>query len=233
MLTAAPQAAGIYLHALRHWWWALLLVAAATVAAAAFFTARQDRVYRAAATVAVGPAAEIEGASDVMRSLETLERRTIIATFASVAEARATRDSAAALLDLAPRDLSGYRVRAAVVPSTNIIRVSVEGPDGERVARVANAVSAVLADRAREMYRIFALRPLEEAVAARSPLRPEPTRNLIIAAIVGVFAGMLVALALEFLRPAPRRVPGNGDGRSVAAGPSRRPAREPVGSEQP
>lgn len=231
-MSTGSQAAGIYLNALRHWWWALLLVTGVTVAAAAFFTARQARVYRAAATVTVAPAAQIEDPSDVMRGLETLERRTIIATFASVAEARQTLDSAAALLDLGPRDLSGYRVQASVVPRTNIIRVTVEGRDGERVASVANAVTEVLSARASELYRIFALQPLEAAVPARSPIRPDPGRNLITAAILGMFAGMLVAVALEYFRRSLPGVPRTVEGGAAPPATARRPAREPVGQTE-
>lgn len=230
-MSGGAQAAGIYLGALRHWWWALLLVMATTVGAAGFFTARQQRVYRAAASATVAPAPSVEQASDIVRGLESLERRTVIATFASVAEARETQKAAAALVGLEARELSGYRTRAVVVPSTNIIRVTVEGRDGARAAQMANAVVEVLAARVREMYRVFALRPLEAAIPARKPIRPDLGRNLTVAAIVGLFAGVLLALALEYLRSARPWVAANGGSRP-AFRVARRPRHERVTSEE-
>lgn len=191
----------VYLRALRAWWWAVLLPPLVAMAAAALLTTREPQVYRAAATATVAPAAEIENPSDVMRGLETLERRTVIATFASVAETRETRESASTRAGLPERGRSGYRVRASVVPSTNIIRVTVEGPEPEHVSALANSVVDVLGGRAREMYRIFEIRPLQAASAPRTPIHPDPVRNVTIAGVLGLFAGFVLALALEHLRP--------------------------------
>ncbi|MBW3533828.1 MAG: hypothetical protein KY453_01210 [Gemmatimonadetes bacterium] len=195
----------VYLRALRAWWWAVVLPPLLAMAVAAMLTAGVPRVYRAAATATVAPASDIENPSDVMRGLETLERRTVIATFASVAGARETRDSAADRAQLPERGRSGYRVRASVVPSTNIIRVSVEGRDPEGVSAMANAVVAVLGDRAGQLYGIFEIRPLEAAAPPRVPLHPDPVRNVAIAGVLGLFAGFLLALVLEHLRPARSR----------------------------
>lgn len=190
-----------YLHTLRSWWWIVLLLPVAAAGTAAYLTAGESRVYRAVATAAVAPSSGIESASDVMRGLETLERRTVIATFASVAEANETVRAAAELLEDPGRSASRYRVRASVVPSTNILRVTVEGPEPARTAALANAVVQVLGEEAQEMYRIFELRPLEAAVEPRGAIHPDPARNVTVAAVLGLFAGLLATLALEHLRP--------------------------------
>jgi capsular polysaccharide biosynthesis protein len=178
----------------------VLAVPLLAVVSSAYWTNRQAPVFRAATEIAVAPSPDLTDPSDVMRGLETLERRTVIATFASIAETRETLAVAAARLGLEVSELRGYRVLASVVPRTNIIRISVEGGDGERVSLLANALATVAADEAKTMYKIFEMRPLEAARTARRPFHPDPSRNALIGAILGVFLGLLSALALDHVR---------------------------------
>lgn len=193
-------ASNVYVRALRNWWWAALAVPALAVGAALHLTDQQPRLYRASATAAVMPSPEITNPSEVMRGLETLERRTIIATFASMAGTRDARYAAAAALGLTTSQVSGYRVQASVLPSTNIIRITVQGGDGEQVSALANALVGIVADQAREMYRVFEIQPLEGAATAGAPFHPDPVRNATTAGILGLFCGILLALLLESLR---------------------------------
>lgn len=194
------------------------------VGSALHLTSREPRVYRAAATVAVMPSPDITNPADVMRGLETLERRTIIATFASMAGTYEARYAAADRLGLKSSDMSGYRVDASVLPSTNIIRVTVQGGDGDRVSALANELVDVLAEQALGMYRVFEMRPLEAAQPAGSPFHPDPARNSTTAGIVGLFCGLLLALLLEFIRS--RRTPPMT--RSAAARSDAPPGQEPL-----
>lgn len=178
---------------------------ALTLLACAFFTSRQPRVYRASTTVVVTPNTDVEGMGDVLRSLETLERRTVIATFARVPATAETRAAAARQLGRADADLSPYRVEASVLPNTNIIKIDVEGPDAAAAAAVANAVSEATRDEVRRMYRIFTLRTLAAASPAPRPVRPDPRRNYVVAGILGLFLGVLAAVLIErLLAPAAR-----------------------------
>lgn len=150
----------------------------------------------------VAPNTDIQGTGDILRTLETLERRTVIATFARVPASAETRVAAALHLGRAEKDLLPYRVEASILPSTNIIKIDVEGPDAGGVAAVANAVAAVTRDEVRRMYRIFTLRPLAAATAPARPIRPEPGRNYVVAGILGLFLGVLAMFLLERLRAA-------------------------------
>lgn len=192
--------------ALRYWWLSPLVAVLALLAAWAL-TARQPWVFQATAARVVVPSSSIAHATDVARSLEALERRTLIATIAQVAEARETRMEAAARAGLTPETLAELTVDARVVPSTNIIRIHTEGSDPARAAALANAIAAVTAEKGSRMYPLFALEPLEAAVAADEPIRPNLRRNLSIATMLGLFAGAGLALAATLgrrMRAAPR-----------------------------
>lgn len=195
----------LYRRALTRRWWIVLLVLALALGAAAWATSRQDPVYRASTTMAVIPNSEVSGTEDVLRSLDTLERRTVVATFARIPSTAETRADAARRMRIDGKALRGYQIRASVLPNTNIIKVDVEGPDRRRVAELANAAAATTRREARHMYRIYTMHPLEKAVPARHPIHPTPARNYLVAGLLGLFLGIGAALLFERLR-SPRTV---------------------------
>ena len=181
----------------RFRWIVAFVLPVLSILVAVVLTASQQPVYRSSTMLAVVPGPELQDGGEIMDALETLERRTIVATFARAAEARRTRAAAAAELGWDPADARRNRLRAVVVPSTNIIRIEVTGPDAERAAALANAAATVAAEEARRMYRIFALTPLETAIPAYTPDHPDPARNYAIAALIGAFLGILAFVALS------------------------------------
>jgi succinoglycan biosynthesis transport protein ExoP len=198
---AAPEPS--YAHALRKGWWVVALAVLASLGAAAAFTARQTPVYRASATVVVAPNTSVEGVADVLRTLETLERRSVIATFARIPSSPQMRAAVAQRLEL-PEGLRGIRIEGSVLPSTNILTIDVEGESAEQVAAIANAAADAMREEVRSLYRTFTTRRLSDAVVPPRPIRPDPRRNYVVAALLGLFVGVLAAMAT-----APRRtVPG-------------------------
>ncbi|HSL19897.1 MAG TPA: hypothetical protein VK886_00040 [Vicinamibacterales bacterium] len=183
----------------RHWW-IVAITWALTLAATAFFTSRQVPVYRASTSLAVAPDAGLQDAADVLRSLDTLDRRTIIATFARLPSTPESREEAARLLRAPLRELADYTVLAGVTPNTNIIRIDVEGPDAARAAELSNALAVVVSRRAPELYRIFTLQVIERAVPRSRPVRPDMRRNVVVGAIVGLLLGAAAAAGGYYLR---------------------------------
>jgi capsular polysaccharide biosynthesis protein len=196
----------IYLRVLKKRWWVLLVVLALCVGAAAIHTWRQEPVYKASTKVVVIPNEEVRDAGDVIRSLDTLDRRSVVATMADLPETREMRAAAQEMLGLSDSERRSLRVRTAVLPNTNIIRIDVHGPDPAAAARFANAVASVTRDRAARLYRIYEMQTLEAATERRSPVHPNPRRNYTVAAILGVLLGLAAAFALEaVLGPHPGR----------------------------
>lgn len=196
---------GFYTRALRRGWWIVLLVAAVTVAVAWFLARSQDPVYRASATLVATPSSSVEDQDEVLDAVETLERRTIVATFAEIPSAFGTRERAARRLGVEPADIRYYWIGGSVLPHTNVVRVDVIGPDAERTAEVADAVAAATRRQARSFYGVFTLRHLAAAEVPDEPERPDPERALAVGGVLGLFLGALAALAAEALR---RRVTG-------------------------
>jgi len=191
-----------YGRSFRQGWWITLLVLTLSLGSTGFLTSRQPRIYHASATIVVTPNTGVEGTADILRSLETLERRSVIATFAKIPSTRETREAAAKRLGLEAGGLRDYRIEAFVLPNTNIIKVDVEGPDGQAVADVANAAAGVTREEVRRMYRIYTTKTLAEAVRATRPIHPDPRRNYVLAGILGAVLGVAATFVVGRLRGA-------------------------------
>lgn len=186
-----------YAAGLRRRWWLPAAAAALALATAAALTAMQPPVYRASATFVVAPSERVKETADLLRSLETLERRSVIATFARLPGTPDARDGVAAELRVNPGRLAGYQIRASVLPNTNIIRIDVDGGDADLVARAANAAGRIAAEQAAKLYPIYTMRPLARAAPPRRPIFPDRRRNYGVALLLGLFVGVVAAVAAE------------------------------------
>lgn len=189
------------LGALGAGWWLVPVVLAAALSSVAYLTADEaPPVYRATATLAAAPHPSINNRNQVLRSIELLERRTMVSTLSRIPTSGKIRTWAAGRLETPLRDLREYRVETSVMPNTNLIRVSVQGPDPEIAARFANAVAGASENNANKYYSVFALKVLDDAgVPGRSIQRSE-TRSYVVAGLLGLFLGVGAAYGVGFLR---------------------------------
>jgi uncharacterized protein involved in exopolysaccharide biosynthesis len=191
---------GIVFGGLRRGWWIVLLAALVGVASAWLWTRRETPRYLASATLVATLSSSVEDTGDLLDGIETLERRTLVATFAEIPGRVETKEEAAREMGIEPRELRAYWVGGVVVPHTNLLRIDVRGPDPERAAELANRAAEISRDEARSFYRVFTLRHLERAEPPRRPETPDPGRNLIVGGVLGLFFGLALALAAEALR---------------------------------
>lgn len=171
-------------------WWIVAVVVALCLSAAAFFTSRQPTVYRASTLLLVKPDSTVAEPVDQLRSLETLERRTILATFARLVDTDRLRKEANAELGRGKAS-DRFRVESSIVPNTNLIRIMVTGPDPDGAAALANALARTTRSEARRTYPIFTMELVEPASAQHGPpAAPSPRRNYAVALVLGLFVGL-------------------------------------------
>lgn len=168
----------------RHWKLAALVTIVVTLAAWAI-AAVQPKRYRASAIAAVAPLSEMLTATDLIRGVDTLERRVVVSSLAALAGAPVTQRQT--------RAGPGYVISAAVLPNTNLFRIEVEGPDARRAAAIANEVPFVLAAQARAMYRLYGVTTVSEAVPPPAPATPRIARAIAAGAILGALLGVAAA----------------------------------------
>ncbi len=188
-----------YTRVLRRWWWIVVATWIVSLGTAAVLTARHPRIYRAKTTQVVVPNSTVQGTADIIRSIDTLDRRNVLATIAQIPLTVETRNKVAEALGVDARELARYEVRSLVLPSTNLVRIEVRGPDPQKAAEVANVFAAVTQESGRELYRIFKIDTFGEAIPERAAVYPEPLKNLLVGAVLGLFIGMVGAWLAERL----------------------------------
>lgn len=187
--------------------WIMPVMLTLSVGTAFLVTSRQTPTYRSSATVAVVPSVTISEGPELLRSLETLERRTVIATFAQIPATRRIREAAARDVGLAADSLPAYHLHALVIPNTNLIRIEAEGPDPARTAALANALVITTATEARSLYRVFELTAVADAVRPAGPVAPNPRRAIALAAMLGAFLGVVATYLFLRLKSSPSPLP--------------------------
>ena len=188
-----PPSPGLGSALVRFW----PVVVAITVAAALLawmLAAAQPRRYRASAIGAVSPLTEQLSPSDIIRGVDSLERRVVVASIAALAGVPGTKRLSGAGDD--------YTITAAVMPNTNLFRIQVEGPNARRAADIANRVPGILASDARRMYKLFGVTLVSEATPPARPALPRMQRALAAGIVAGLFAGSAVAWLLDRRRRA-------------------------------
>jgi capsular polysaccharide biosynthesis protein len=175
------------LRALARTWWLVVVVLVAAVATAAILTARQQPVYRSRAAVVIVPNSKaVESVRDFIDSLSNLDRRNVVATLARVLHSGDIVDRAAATITVPGFDRHAYVVRSIVLPNTNIIEVEVDGPSPDGCAALAGAITTTASSETAELYWIYRLKVLDEAVPSNRPVSPDAQRNFVVACILGL-----------------------------------------------
>ncbi|MBI4468902.1 MAG: hypothetical protein HY650_06240 [Acidobacteria bacterium] len=191
-----------FLRLLGRHWWLMILTPGLVFGATAYFTHKQRPTYRAVATVIVGPNEKLARVDEIAGSLNTLDRRSVVATYARIPSSRTVRERAREDLGLQRHEISPYDVRTTIVPDTNVVEISVEGPDARLATAVANAVVEQAKDYVQEFYGIFGLKLLDRASQPSRPVRPVMSRNLSVGAVFGLLMGVSLTLLYDYIRRA-------------------------------
>jgi len=200
------------LYVMKRRWWLALAIVALTVAASLAYTHAQRRLYQASATTFAYPIAQ--NASDTTNSVGLLTYGNLADTFASLAQSRHYLEQAGGTLGLAPHALTLYTVKAATLPQTTVLQISVIGPDPTTTVRLANRLTRQVGIATSQYFRVFGLQPLDQAPMPLSPVQPKPLQQALYALVASLIAGFaLAALSLRVPSSAAgmlgvRRVPG-------------------------
>lgn len=173
--------------AVRNHWKLVALIATATMLIAWLLAELQPKRYRTSAIAAVTPVSETLTTSEMIRGVETLDRRVIIASVTALADAPATLKAAGAV--------AGDNVAAFVMPNTAVFRIEVEGTNPRHIANVANRVPVLLGQQSRTMYRIYGVTLISPASVPDDAVLPRVERAI----IAGLAFGLLLGVAAAWL----------------------------------
>lgn len=188
----AAGAANRLAEAARRWRIAIVTVLVTTLLAW-IFAVLQPKRWSAEAVVAVAPVTAGMAPEEIIRSVDTLERRTLVATVAALASTRAVHETSV-------RRSAGaedYIIEATVLPNTNLIRIEVEGPDRLRVVDAANRIAPLLSTQAQAMYGVYRVIAVTNAVPPEEALYPRVERIVLAGLLVGVLLGVVLSWGVE------------------------------------
>jgi diguanylate cyclase (GGDEF)-like protein len=191
----------LYFRMLQRSWWIVIVAMLATVIAALVASYFTRPTYRATASFIVSPSPSlISGGSNLLNSLSTLDKRSIITTYAEILNSERIQDETIQLLQLNPSDLDDYTYSAVALPDANIIEFSVMGPDRDTAYILANGIGQHTVEYVKSLYQVYDLNVLDPAQPPSVPISPQPVRSAGVALVVGLALGIVLALIRELLR---------------------------------
>ncbi len=185
-------------------WWMVILTTLAAIAIALAISIIMTPMYRASASFVVSPNKAIVSNQSLVDSLGTLDKRSIIATYAEVVNSNRIFSEATTALQINADDLKNYTHSAVVLPDANVLVLSVTGPDAQRTALLANSMGQRAINYVKGLYQAYDINLLDPAVPPPAPYSPQPLRDTGLAAVLGLVIGSVLAVvAARLQKPTP------------------------------
>jgi capsular exopolysaccharide synthesis family protein len=192
-----------YLRILRRRWRIVVSCLAVTLGAAAAITAGMTPQYQSTSQVFVSTRSDTS--SDAYQGgLFSTQR---VGSYAALVRGKelAQRVIDAERLDLTPSELSA-KVRASAVPDAVLLNISVTDPDPAAAQQLTQTYSEQLAELVSELETppgqktpVLKATIVDSANLPTGAVSPQPVRNLALAAVLGLFLGLGIAVLREIL----------------------------------
>lgn len=184
-----------YLRIIKRGWWLILITALVAFNLSLIYSYYLTTpTYEAVARFIVSPNLESIESRDLVNSLEALDKRSIISTYAEVLNSHEVISGTLNMLGIDPVQFSAYSTYVTVLPDANIIRFSVQGPDPQVAATLANGIGQRAIDYISNLYVIYNIEFLDQALVPTAPIRPKPLQNASLALLVGIVVGVGLAI---------------------------------------
>jgi capsular polysaccharide biosynthesis protein len=174
--------------------WLVLLLGALAGATAYLMTRGGEETYERTTVFVLRPSARVvdQAIPDAVRGIASDDAQ-LVATVTRVIETDRFLDGAFDRA-LGRPPIEGYTLAASMVPGSDVIEVSVQGPDLEVLDQVAEAFAIGATNWVRTVYRAYAL-DLLEIRAPEDPVSADPFQVSAFAVLVGLLLGVGVVFA--------------------------------------
>jgi capsular polysaccharide biosynthesis protein len=191
-----------YVSILKRWWWLALPAFLVTTGLTLLIVLSQPPVYESRATFVVAP--QSLNPDDAVNAFDTLIRGAqITSTYATIARSDLILARAEDRL-AGSTPSSDITVGAEVETGTNVLEISVQGPDPDSAHGFAVAVAAETVDYVNDMSNAYALEPLDSPQVPRLPVGPQKELTIVLGGLFGLVLGGALALFAEYLNPSER-----------------------------
>ena len=182
----------------RGWWLVLISVIVAVNISLVYSYYFTTPLYKSTARFIVSPNLEtFDQSKDLASSLATLDKRSIINTYGEVIKSRQVYESTLELLNKASDVFSEYEVSVVVLPETNILQLSVIGPHPKVTAILANSIGKRAIEYINDLYQVFDIDFIDQAVVSYEPVEPQPLQDPTLAMVIGAVIGVGLAIVRD------------------------------------
>jgi len=178
----------------------ILLVALIALAASLTSSYLATPLYASTARFIITPGASLERGTDIVSSLNTLDRRSIAATYGEVMSSDRIFESSLRAMQLDPSQNRIYDIQAVVLPDANVLELRVTGPDPKLANEIANQIGNETILFSRSLNMVYDLNFLDTATHPNQPFTPQPLRDAGISLMLGAIAGAALAIVSEQIR---------------------------------
>jgi diguanylate cyclase (GGDEF)-like protein len=190
----------LYLEMFRRNWWMIVLAALVALNVSLVVSFFATPLYVSNARFIVSPNPIVLSGRDVISSMEALDKRSIISTYAEFLNSRRIYDETLAALGIDKMIAQEYDITTVVLPDTNVLELSVSGPDPAVAALLANSIGKQAIDTIRLLYTAYDISVLDPAIPASAPFSPQPARDASLALVLGLVGGAALAVVSEQVR---------------------------------
>ena len=190
----------LYLEMLRRSWWIIVLTVLVALNAALVASFLATPLYSSSTRFIVSPNPSLLTGRDVITSMEALDKRSIISTYAEFLNSRRIYQETITILGITNDTAKEYEITTVVLPDANILELTVSGPDPVIAARLANSIGKRAIDYISLLYSAYDISVLDPAIPASSPFSPQPVRDASLALILGLVGGATLAILSEQVR---------------------------------
>jgi diguanylate cyclase (GGDEF)-like protein len=92
--------------------------------------------------------------------------------------------------------MEDYEILVTVVPDSNIVQLTVTGPNPKKVVEISRGISEEAIEFINELYPVYAFSVLDQPNLPTEPFSPKPLQN----AGLALVAGLIIGIGLAFLR---------------------------------
>jgi len=185
---------------LQKGWWIILLAALVAVAASLTVSFLTTPQYSATARFIITPSPSLKTSVEVINSLNTLDRASVVATYVEVMNSDKILADSLAFLNVSPDAIKDYTVQAVALPSSSVLELTITGSDPKLAAELSNAIGQQTILFSTSINFILAINFLDAATQPITPISPRPLTDAGIALMLGLIAGASIAVVSEQIR---------------------------------
>ena len=192
----------LYFRALQRGWWIIVATMLLAMNFSLLISYLTTPVYQVSSRFIVSPNAGIyDNSWDIVSSLDTLDRRSIINTYKELLASRSIYGGSPEIQEISTEELDNdYTISVVVVPDTNILKLTVEGPDPNRAVMIANAIGTQSLVAINKLYPVYNFSILDRPELPTEPIRPQTLQNAGLALLIGAIVGTGLAFSREQLQ---------------------------------